>query len=71
MVDTEYKVSLSTLDLNHKNIDNNHVIRSLRSFDYAVKGPLSLAKLFVQPFMSKFTGFDQTMDISAVLSVIC
>ena len=68
-----HKIQLnpSTLDLNYKNINNNHVIRSPRSFDYTVKDPLSLAKLFVQPFMSKFTGFDQTMDISAVLSVIC
>ena len=67
-----HKIQLnpSTLDLNYKNINNNHVTRSPRSFDYTVQDPLSLAKLFVQPFMSKFTGFDQTMDISAVLSVI-
>ena len=68
-----HKIQLnpSTLDLNYKNINNNHTLRSPRAFDYAVKDPLSLAKLFVLPFMSKFTGFDQTMDISAVLSVIC
>ncbi len=67
-----HKIQLnpSTLDLNYKNINNNHVIRTPRSFDYTVKDPLSLAKLFAQPFMSKFNGFDQTMDISAVLSVI-
>ncbi len=61
----------STLDLNYKNINNNDVHKSSRLFDYAVKDPLSLTKLLVKPFMSKFTGFDQTMDISAVLSVIC
>jgi hypothetical protein len=61
----------STLDLKYKNINNNDVLRSPRAFNYAVTDPLSLAKLFVRPFMSKFTGFDQTMDISAVLSVIC
>ena len=61
----------STLNLNYKSINNNDAIGSPRAFDYAVKDPLSLAKLFVEPFMSKFTGFDQTMDISAVLSVIC
>ena len=61
----------STLDLNYENINNNHVIEFPHSFDYSVKDPLSLSKLFVQPFMCKFTGFDQTMDISAVLSVIC
>ena len=60
----------SILNLNYKNINNNHVKKNPRLFDYGVKDPLSLAKLFVQPFMSKFTGFDQTMDVSAVLSVI-
>ena len=68
-----HKIQLnpSTLDLNYKNINNNDVHKSPRLFDYAIKDPLSLTKLFVKPFMSKFTGFDQTMDISAVLSVIC
>ena len=65
------KLPPSTLNLNYKTINNNDVHRSRFAFDYAVKDPLSLAKLFVQPFMSKFTGFDETMDISAVLSVIC
>ena len=65
------KLPPSTLTLNYKNINNNHLIESPRLFDYAVKDPLSLAKLFVQPFMSKFTGFDQTMDVSAILSIIC
>jgi hypothetical protein len=68
-----HKIQLnpSTLDLNYKSINNNNACRSSRAFDYAIKDPLSLAKLFVQPFMSKFTGFDKTMDISTVLSVIC
>jgi hypothetical protein len=68
-----HKIQLnpSTLDLNYKNINNNNVHNSPHVFDYAVKEPLSLAKLFVQPFMSEFTGFDVTMDTSAVLSVIC
>ena len=65
------KLAPSTLRLNYKNINNNDAHRSPSAFDYAVKDSLSLAKLFVQLFMSKFTGFDQTMDVSAVLSIIC
>ncbi|XP_028392643.1 uncharacterized protein LOC114517183 [Dendronephthya gigantea] len=65
------QLSPSTINLNYKNINNNNVHKSPRLYDYAVKDPLSLAKLFVQPFMSKFTGFDETMDTSAILSVIC
>ena len=61
----------SMLELQYKNINNNDALRSPSAFDYAVKDALSLAKLFLKPFMCNFTGFDQTMDVSAVLSVIC
>ena len=61
----------STFPLKYENVNNNKVHKSPKSYDYAVKDHLSLAKLFVQPFMSMFTGFDETMDASAVLSVMC
>jgi hypothetical protein len=65
------KLHPSTVNLNYKSINNNDAIGSPPAFDYAVKDPLSLAKLFFKPFMSKFAGFDVTMDTSAVLSMIC
>ena len=70
---SKYKKTLppSKLSLKYENINNNNIHKSPRFYDYAVKDHLSLAKLFVQPFMSMFTGFDQTMDMSAVLSVMC
>ena len=61
----------STLKLNYESINNNTVVKIPKAYDYTVKDPLSLAKLFVKPFMANFTGFDQTMDTSAVLSVVC
>ena len=61
----------STIKLNYDSINNNAVHKSAKLYDYAVKDPLSLAKLFMKPFMASFTGFDHTMDTSAVLSVIC
>ena len=61
----------TTLKLNYKSINNNAAHKSPRAYDYTVKHPLSLAKLFMKPFMANFTGFDQTMDASAVLSVVC
>ena len=60
----------STMKLNYESINNNGLHKSTKLYDYAVKDPLSLAKLFMKPFMAKFTGFDHTMDTSAVLSVI-
>ena len=53
----------------NKNYDNHKKVYS--AYDYNVKDPESLAKLFVQPFMAKFNGFDQTMDLSAALTVMC
>ena len=61
----------STIKLNYGSINNNTVHKSPKLYDYAVKDPLSLAKLFVKPFMASFAGFDHTMDTSAVLSVMC
>ena len=65
------KLVPSKVSLNYKNINNNNIHKLSSAYDYAVKDHLSLVKLFVQPFMSMFTGFDQTMDMSAVLTVMC
>jgi hypothetical protein len=56
--------------LNYESVNNNSTIRKTSSDDYAVKAPVSLAKLFMKPFMAIFTGFDQTMDTSAALSIV-
>ncbi|XP_028414268.1 uncharacterized protein LOC114537435 [Dendronephthya gigantea] len=64
-------LSPSTLALQYKNINNNHVHKSPSRYDYKVNDALSLAKLFVKPFMAMFTGFDDTMDMSAILAVMC
>ena len=65
------KLPPSTINLNYDSINNNATQKSSKMYDYAVKDPLSLAKLFMKPFMASFTGFDNTMDTSAVLSIIC
>ena len=62
------KVKLNYGNVN-KNYDNHKSNTS--AYDYDIKSPESLAKLFVQPFMAKFTGFDSTMDLSAVLTLMC
>ena len=66
------KLPPSTVRLNYGNINKNYDNHksTYSAYDYDVKDPESLAKLFVQPFMAKFTGFDQTMDLSAALTLI-
>ncbi|XP_028408780.1 uncharacterized protein LOC114531345 [Dendronephthya gigantea] len=62
----------STLKLNYESINNNHTNHKsfVSKYDYAVKDAVSLAKLFVKPFMANFSGFDDTMDTSAALSLV-
>ena len=48
-------LSPSTIKLNYESINNNAVHKSAKLYDYAVKDSLSLAKLFVKPFMAAFS----------------
>ena len=66
------KLPPSTVKLNYGNINKNYDNHksTYSAYDYDVEDPESLAKLFVQPFMAKFTGFDQSMDLSAALTLI-
>lgn len=62
----------SKFPLQYRNVNSNNVHNSRpKAWDYAVKDHLSLAKLFVRPSMTRCTGFDETMELSAVLSIIC
>ena len=62
----------STLKLNYESINNNATLyRSPRHYDYCVKDEVSLAKLFMKPFMAHFNAFDSSFDTSAALAVLC
>ena len=69
---TRYKTRLppSNNRLHYKNINNNSIHSLASAYDYGVKDALSLAGLFVAPHMAHFTGFDETMDLSALLTII-
>ena len=62
----------SKFKLNYESINGNFTTHksSYRNYDYAVKDPVSMAKLFMRQFRASFTGFDQTMDTSPALSVV-
>jgi len=61
----------SILRLNYININNNVMQASQHSYDYSVKDDISLAKLFVKPILASFTAFDESLDLSAALSILC
>ena len=65
-------LSPSTLRLNYININGNITQASHHNlYDYSVKDEVSLAKLFVKPYMAGFTAFDESLDSSAALSILC
>ena len=61
----------STHCLNYININNNETRGPPRNYDYRVKDDVSFAKLYVKPCMASFTAFDESLDTSAALSILC
>ncbi|KAJ7392993.1 hypothetical protein OS493_008239 [Desmophyllum pertusum] len=57
--------------LNYGSINNNTTALHPRNYDYCVKDEVSLAKLFMKPFMAHFNAFDSSFDASAALAVLC
>ena len=61
----------STMNLNYESINNNRTVPHRGHYDYCVKDEVSLAKLFMKPFMAHFNAFDSSFDSSAALAVLC
>ena len=63
-----------TLKYENINNNNNHKLPSgkldVSKFDYKVLSHVDLSKLYLQPFMVKFSAFDDKCDGSAVLSLL-
>ena len=65
-----------TKDLNYEAINNNKSLVWVRgkgdnrSYDYNVQNDVDFSKLFLQTHMAQYIGFDDTCDLSALLSLI-
>ncbi|KAJ7365922.1 hypothetical protein OS493_002653 [Desmophyllum pertusum] len=59
-------------DLNYGSINNNRATfkRKKKLYNYKVTTAVDLAKLYFEPHMAKFTGFENTCDLSAVLGML-
>ncbi|KXJ07838.1 E3 ubiquitin-protein ligase DZIP3 [Exaiptasia diaphana] len=58
-----------TYKFNYDSINSNQG-KKTPIFDYKVTSEVDLAKLYLKPFMAKFTGIDETCDLSAVLGIL-
>lgn len=56
--------------LNYDAINKNSKKPRVANFDYKVGNHVQFSKLFMQTFMAQYTAFDETCDLSALLSLI-
>ena len=69
----QHKERLGGVKVNYESINNNKDIKCPNpssQYDYRVKDPVSLAKLFMEPRMAKFITFDDEFETSATLAVL-
>ncbi|XP_063416405.1 uncharacterized protein LOC134698047 [Mytilus trossulus] len=66
------RYSSSNTKLNYEAINNNKSVHGLNKvrYDYRVKSPVDLSRLFLQTNMAHFTAFDGSCDSSALLGII-
>ncbi|XP_063412598.1 uncharacterized protein LOC134695304 [Mytilus trossulus] len=67
-----YLKRYSNTELNYAAINNNktHHGWNRPKYDYRVKSPVDLSRLFLQTHMAYFTAFDDSCDSSALLGII-
>ena len=58
--------------LKFQNINNNLLLHARKKslYDYGVHSAVDLAKLYLPEYLTKFSGFDESLDISAVLRLL-
>ena len=58
--------------LNYEPINDNKKLygRQTWKYDYDVKNPVDLSKLFLQTHMAQYVAFDETCDASALLAIV-
>ena len=61
--------------LKFQNINNNHQLygmkkKDLPKYNYNINSSVDLAKLFLPDHLAEFSGFDESMDVSAILRLL-
>ena len=58
--------------LKFQNINNNLLLHARKKilYDYGIRSAVDLAKLYLPEYLTKFSGFDESLDISAILRLL-
>ena len=57
-------------NLKFQNINNNHLVRGVYNYNFNINSSLDLAKLYLPGYLAQFSGFDDSLDMTAILRLL-
>lgn len=57
-------------NLKFQNINNNHLVRCVYNYNFNINSSLDLAKLYLPGYLAQFSGFDDSLDMTAILHLL-
>ena len=57
-------------NLKFQNINNNHLVHGVCNYNFNINSSLDLAKLYLPGYLAQFSGFDDSLDMTAILRLL-
>ena len=57
-------------NLKFQNINNNHLVHGVCNYNFNIDSSLNLAKLYLPGYLAQFSGFDDSLDMTAILRLL-
>ena len=57
-------------NLKFQNINNNHLVHGVCNYNFNINSSVDLAKLYLPGYLAQFSGFDDSLDMTAILRLL-
>ena len=57
-------------NLKFQNINNNHLVHGVCNYNFNINSSVDLAKLYLPGYLAQFSGFDESLDMTAILRLL-
>ena len=57
-------------NLKFQNINNNHLVHGVCNYNFKINSSVDLAKLYLPGYLAQFSGFDESLDMTAILRLL-
>ena len=64
------RADLILKNLKFQNINNNHLVHGVCNYNFNIDSSLDLAKLYLPGYLAQFSGFDDSLDMTAILRLL-